>query len=473
MAIVALLFTNCFLAETATSSDWMRRGFELSNEDNLDGATDAFRRAAEEDMLSGIAWQNLGVALLRKGTKELASSPLMQSAQALHKATALGANTNENLVALKNNIELIFPGACFNQRRKLFEVCLSIDRDISLSSRKDEKTCTSNEDRNRRLADLECKSRIEFKVTASERERGFLSSSSIEKLAQAFGDCGVLVIKGGYDRELIENVNSAQHNHFQQWFRNSSEVNNTSSDIKRSEGRYEIKLPMRPPFTNEALLRAPLVYPLLQNLLGHMIEIDTFGLLTLFPHTPKMHWHRDTAILFSYDQQPDQPSHGIVVFIPMVDISTDMGPTEFILKTQIPCAQSQLQEYLFEDVFLKLCPWFGSTWKAIAGMGDAILLDTRILHRGTENRSDKRRPMLKISYVKDFWYDSVNYKNPHTQSFETLSPQLRKLLTRVDTRGYFRHLEALLKENELELGNSKLHYRTYDYKVLDRESSGY
>jgi len=472
MAIAALWFIICFLAETASSFDWMQRGFELNDQDNLAGATDAFRRAIEEDILSSNAWQNLGVALLRKGIEELASSPLMQSAHALHKATLLGADTHENLVALKGSIDKIFHGACSNQRSKLFEVCLGIDRDISLSGSKPEQTCKSNEDRERRLTDLECKSRIVFKVTALERELGFLSSSSFKKLSQTFGDCGVLVIKGGYDRELIEKLNSAQHNHFQQWLENSSEINSTSSDM-RSAGRYEIMLPMRPPFTNDALLRAPMVYPLLKKLLGSMIEIDTFGLLTLFPHTPKMHWHRDTDVLFSYDQQPDQPSHGIVVFIPMVDITTDMGPTEFVLKSQIPCSDSQLREYLFEDVFLDLCPWFGSRWKATAGMGDAILLDTRILHRGTENKSDKRRPMLKISYVKDFWYDSVNYKSPHTKSFETLSPKLRKLLTRVDTRGYFRHLEALLKENELELGNSKLHYRTYDYKVLDRESSGY
>merc|ERR1719357_630688 len=104
---------------------------------------------------------------------------------------------------------------------------------------------------------------------------------------------------------------------------NSSEINSTSSNM-RSEGRYEIMLPMRPPFTNDALLRAPLVWPLLYDLLGPMIEIDTFGLLQLLPHTPRMHWHRDTDFLFQYDPQPNQPSHGIVVFVPMVDISTDM-----------------------------------------------------------------------------------------------------------------------------------------------------
>lgn len=465
MTVPTLLRMICFLASRTISINWINRGIGLDEQGNLAGAINAFRKATEEDVLSEKAWQNLGVALMRKGSREHSSSPLMQSAEAFHKATALGTDARENLALLKKKLVKMFPTACTNTRGRLFKVCQRIDRDLASIKRTPDESCKSEIDREKSLSQLECKERVTIKVTAKEREEGFLSSWTLRKLAQGFEDCGVVVIKGVYKDELVTRLIAAQNNHFNHWMETFSEINSTTYDM-RSEGRYEIMLPMEPPFTNEAFLRAPLLYPLLQRLLGTAMEIDTFSSLILFPHTPKMHWHRDTDFLFSKEKKLDQPAHGIVVFVPMVNISPDMGPTEFVLKSHIPCSEAQLKGYVIEDTVQSLCPWARSRFKATAGIGDAILLDTRIFHRGTGNVSNKHRPMLKVSYVKDFWFDRVNYNSQHTRRFEDITSKLRKLLTRVDTRAYIRNLEAVLKENGLEADKSRLNFNSHDYSII-------
>ncbi|CAD7960753.1 unnamed protein product [Amoebophrya sp. A120] len=76
-------------------------------------------------------------------------------------------------------------------------------------------------------------------------------------------------------------------------------------------------------------------------------------------------------------------------------------------------------------------------------VGAVTFMDLRLHHRALANRNKENlpRPILYISYVRDWFKDSVNFKELHSGLFDELgSNVLRKLLMRVETRNYVQSL---------------------------------
>jgi hypothetical protein len=74
------------------------------------------------------------------------------------------------------------------------------------------------------------------------------------------------------------------------------------------------------------------------------LEVDTFSHVTSKPHSPRQHWHRDAGALFDGvgDLGSHQlPPHGVVTFVPLIDVSEELGPTEYLLKSHIPCPPNE------------------------------------------------------------------------------------------------------------------------------------
>lgn len=93
------------------------------------------------------------------------------------------------------------------------------------------------------------------------------------------------------------------------------------------------------------------------------------------------------------------------MFAPLVDVDYEMGPTEVKAGTHLPCQPTQrptldLSSYICQDRT-------GDTVVAEMKAGSALLFDLRTLHRGGENKSDKRRPQIYAAYVQDFFIDTV------------------------------------------------------------------
>jgi len=136
---------------------------------------------------------------------------------------------------------------------------------------------------------------------------------------------------------------------------------------------------------------------------------------------------------------------------------------------------------------MKICPESKDAGKFVAtgGVNDAILFDTRITHRGGANKTPHPRPMMYVSYVRDWWQDSVNFKQRHTRNFDELSTsQLRRLLTRVDREAYIKSLEDLVVKKAGSKALKRVRSRhlydvlTYkvdvaDYDALDTELPAY
>ena len=72
------------------------------------------------------------------------------------------------------------------------------------------------------------------------------------------------------------------------------------------------------------------------------IRINTLSWVTSLPGSPAGNWHNDHADLYPTNERTDHftaalPPHAAIAIVPLVNITEEMGPTRFLLKSHVPC----------------------------------------------------------------------------------------------------------------------------------------
>lgn len=373
------------------------------------------------------------------------------------------------------------------------------------------------------------KEHMSIRISQKDIRRGWIPARLLRRLKIAFDVCGVIHLPDIFSKEIIDRVKASQEHHLAYLKRKEVEEvrlqdlglqkmryglqdqetnatvglfgsldmmrsipNGTKPDFDkfhtatesaeaglRGDGRYEVKLPFESPFICPALTQNRIVFSLLKSFLGHKIEIDEFSYITLERKSKEMHWHQDVDWIFAnenfLDEKSQLPPHAIVMVLPLLDMSVENGPTEFIAGTHNNVGGSRLywwrrlhfwqEKYGLsshadeEDKELALLP---PRLHFTGDRGGVTLFDLRLFHRGRPNRSDIPRTVLYISYVQDWFQDKVNFKEPHSVMYDKLPDDgSRKLMGRAEMRSYLRNLEKFAEKALYKLG-----------ATLDNDGSG-
>jgi hypothetical protein len=118
-------------------------------------------------------------------------------------------------------------------------------------------------------------------------------------------------------KELLKDLDLDLHSNF-----DFSEVRH------RPGNRVDIRLGLEEgPCGKDIIVKNPTFYPVLQKILGEDVELMWAGIVHAFPDDTPQHqtWHQDGPPLF----ERHCPVHAVNVFIPLVDLSMELGPTEF------------------------------------------------------------------------------------------------------------------------------------------------
>lgn len=237
---------------------------------------------------------------------------------------------------------------------------------------------------------------------------------------------------------------------------------------KRSEGRYEFFNPLEAPFSSPAVIENAFVMPIVRRAMGPRVEIDTFSTVTSQPGAPVQHWHQDAGPLFPKAGM-HLPAHGVVSFVPVESVTSTMGPTEFVPGSHVQCGRDEKPTPRFFDdgTILDLCKAVPTNRVLFADTkrGSAILFDFRVYHRGGPNTSDKQRPLLYTTYLREWYYDKVNFQQTVSKRFDAMTPQQRKLLNRVEHRQFARKLVSQVKELGGDPEESSYDFTVYTYDV--------
>jgi hypothetical protein len=166
---------------------------------------------------------------------------------------------------------------------------------------------------------------------------------------------------------------------------------------ERGRGRYDMELPV---FDTDAFsflsdLQGAAWMPIVRQVLGPDVVLIHKGVFLSMPGAEAQVYHQDGTHLTTKSQRP---CHAVNVFIPLVDLHSRNGPTEF-------CLGSHILNHDGYDPKRVHTP--------VVSAGTPVMFDYRLGHRGMSNSSSSCRPIVYCTYAasangKEF-RDSVNF----------------------------------------------------------------
>jgi ectoine hydroxylase-related dioxygenase (phytanoyl-CoA dioxygenase family) len=313
-------------------------------------------------------------------------------------------------------------------------------------------------------------------LTPAEVAGELLTATTTLELVTVLRTCGVVAVKDVFAQDFMAELASALDADFEVDQARLDEAKKRAYKERdggrksfeneeaaaRSEARYEIKLNLKPPYTKPALTQNPIVFQLSKALLTNDLELDTFSYVTSLAGAPDMHWHNDVSPLFKTEpgEAKHQPAQGIVMVLPTVDMTRTNGPTEFMVGSHVHYTEKfggAAADFWQKHDFEPLVPHAAIP----ADIGTVVLFDVRIRHRGTANRSRKRRSIMYIGYMRGWYKDIVNFKDKHTAAWAKEEQTHRKLFARLDSGLYTKKLEEMLEARGVDLKDvqSRLNYK--------------
>jgi hypothetical protein len=178
--------------------------------------------------------------------------------------------------------------------------------------------------------------------------------------------------------------------------------------VMRSPGRYELSL-LHTPTSELPALDGILQHPLLANLVPALLgksamddlKLCHLSLLVATPGSSEQAWHADGGHVSVTEHLS---CHVLNVFIPLHDVPRTKGPTEIRPGTHYHTrnlAPMMLAAKCRKSLQNPVC----SPLK----LGDVLVFDYRVLHRGKANRSKENRTILVLTFSQPWFEDVVNF----------------------------------------------------------------
>jgi len=198
----------------------------------------------------------------------------------------------------------------------------------------------------------------------------------------------------GAASSLLEFVNAELEKKRQEAKQGAIEESQAFGDVLMRDNRFDLKLSLEPPVRAALGEALPSLKPLFAGALGEDAELFELAALVSDPRSPRQPMHPDTP----YKQ--GEGAAALTAFIALQDVDESMGPTAVI-----PCTHTAEAHERFNNrddggrervALLREQPAHIGTLST----GDANLIDSRLIHAGGANESNKRRVLFYFSFRK-------------------------------------------------------------------------
>jgi ectoine hydroxylase-related dioxygenase (phytanoyl-CoA dioxygenase family) len=231
-----------------------------------------------------------------------------------------------------------------------------------------------------------------IRLSENEITAGTLDPATRLLVRQAFNNTGVVTIDNLFAPKFIVSLRDAFASCYARYLidRESDET------LKVGDKRIMVPVDVAQPFNAPQLYANPLLFPLIQDMLGQECVLGSFGAVTALPGAEDQHVHRDHPFLFQEEAIDTlMPAYAVNVIIPLIDIDEDHGTTRVWPGSHRIWSLDEAKRLPSED--------------PVVPVGSCILMDYRLLHGGTANRSQENRPILYVIYHRPWFKDYVNF----------------------------------------------------------------
>ena len=252
-------------------------------------------------------------------------------------------------------------------------------------------------------------------VTLSPDDRISLSTTSTLQAAAILEEHGVVMLKGALPVEIVDVAAEAVDASYGMC-REAVKARGVQLEepfafaefYHRSKLRYDLQLATAATALPPSLLESPPWRPLLGTVLGDD-HVNLFqGAVIAEPGAVEQQPHMDGSHLFQDTHgyaQAQNPPHCLNVFVPLVDVTEDNGPTEFWPGSHV-LTQSKTT---FAKMRLGTARDMPPSVKLAGAKGDAIIFDYRVIHRGRKNVAESSRPVLYLTSSRSWFRDAQNF----------------------------------------------------------------
>jgi len=155
--------------------------------------------------------------------------------------------------------------------------------------------------------------------------------------------------------------------------------------------------------------------------LGPEAKLEFSGCLLTFPGGSEQLWHADGEHLFNEKESDLQlteilPCHCLNVFIPLVDVQSTNGGTEFCLGSQHRTARLRGSDVVWQNQSWREQLGYGKDGEDNEALvriqvqaGQVLSFDYRTLHRALAHQDEQPRPVLYFTYCKPWFSDALNF----------------------------------------------------------------
>ena len=182
-----------------------------------------------------------------------------------------------------------------------------------------------------------------------------------------------------------------------------------AASLQVGHRRFMVTLEMEPPFDDVDVYANPFVFPLLTRLLGTQAVLRSAGLVIALAGSREQHIHRDHPPLFpEVPIGPMLPCYAVTLVVPLIDLDQATVGTTAVW----PGTHREARPHEGRT--------FDTAFFPAPRLGSAYVMDYRLLHAGTANRSDTSRAILYFLYARPWFTDAQNYSHQATIS---MSPE--------------------------------------------------
>ena len=287
----------------------------------------------------------------------------------------------------------------------------------------------------------------------------------VDEARQVFAHCRILVLKRALSQDAIHTLLPKFTNYIEAVDKGEISPEGTTNwggkyyILREDAARLNYMIPRALALQAEEFLRIPSVMQILghPSILGDDFIVNHMGSVNAQPGANRQYWHADSEYLVERGSESgvsgnDLPMFSVNMFTPLLNVTLEHGPTEFCLGTShlrgldlnqeaFPLADETILqdddhrtivdslhdfEYAQEHGFQPDCP-DDFLRIPVLEMGDVVLFDYMVSHRGGPNLTNELRSMLFSMYSRKWFRDTTFDTDFEQDESETELEYLLKL----------------------------------------------
>lgn len=234
-----------------------------------------------------------------------------------------------------------------------------------------------------------------------------------DAFARDFNRDGLVLLPAHFDPGLLRRWHAA----FQPLL--DAHIAREQDSPNRGAQRFYVTLPFAGTFADAAIHEDPDVLAIVERVAGADPVMCQLATDTPLKGSDFQDWHADTPPLFPETGSNDTPSFQLAVNFPLVDVTDAHGPLETTFGTH---------RMLKDEAISALRSGRCAPRRITMALGDVLIRDVRLLHRGTPNLTHEPRPMVVIGYSRRWLLRPEVHIRVPRRTYDALSERGRRLV---------------------------------------------